>query len=69
LAVLPEFRKLGTATLLLNEAINRMENRGIKKLEAWTRDDIWLNDWYKNIGNRTDGYIAPILYCKNDISE
>lgn len=50
LAVLPEYRKLGVATLLLNEAINKLRTKEIKKLEAWTRDDQWVNDWYKNRG-------------------
>lgn len=50
LAVLPEYRKLGIATLLLGEAINMLQIKEIKKLEAWTRDDKWVNDWYKNRG-------------------
>ena len=50
LAVLPEYRKLGIASLLLNEAINRLRDYGIKRLQAWTRDDKWVNEWYKNRG-------------------
>lgn len=58
LAVLPEYRKLGVATLLLNEAITRLKSNGIKKLEAWTRDDKWVNDWYKNRGfNWKESYL------------
>jgi len=58
IAVLPEYRGLGIATLLLNEAINRLKNKGIKKLEAWTRDDKWVNDWYKNRGfNWKESYL------------
>ncbi|WP_160672455.1 GNAT family N-acetyltransferase [Clostridium sp. C8-1-8] len=50
IAVLPEYRKSGVATMLLNEAIDRLRAKDIKKLEAWTRDDKWVNDWYKNRG-------------------
>lgn len=58
IAVLPEYRGLGIATLLLNEAVNRLKNNGIKKLEAWTRDDKWVNDWYKNRGfNWKESYL------------
>ncbi|WP_291564478.1 MULTISPECIES: GNAT family N-acetyltransferase [unclassified Clostridium] len=58
IAVLPEYRGLGIATLLLNEAINKLNNKGIKKLEAWTRDDKWVNDWYKNRGfNWKESYL------------
>ncbi|GAA0783029.1 GNAT family N-acetyltransferase [Hathewaya limosa] len=48
LAVLPEYRRLGIATTLLNESVLRLKHKGIKKLQAWTRDDGWVNDWYKN---------------------
>jgi len=58
LAVLPEYRKLGVATLLLSEAIDRLKGKGIKKLEAWTRDDKWVNDWYKHRGfNWKESYL------------
>lgn len=50
LAVMPEYRNQGIATLLLNEAVCRLRNRSIKRLEAWTRDDKWVNDWYKRRG-------------------
>lgn len=50
LAVLPEYRKFGVATSLLKEAINKLKDTGIKKLEAWTRDDKWVNDWYIHRG-------------------
>ena len=42
LAVLPEYRNRGISTLLLNKAIDILKNNGVKKLEAWTRDDKWV---------------------------
>lgn len=50
LAVLPEYRNRGISTLLLNKAMDILKDKGIKRLEAWTRDDKWVNDWYKNRG-------------------
>lgn len=48
LAVLPEYRNRGISTALLNRAIELLKDRGIKRLEAWTRDDEWVNSWYLN---------------------
>ncbi|WP_426351293.1 GNAT family N-acetyltransferase [Alloiococcus sp. CFN-8] len=50
LGVLPEYRKLGVGSLLLSEAINGIKGTGVKRLQAWTRDDKWVNDWYKDRG-------------------
>ncbi|HHY09908.1 MAG TPA: GNAT family N-acetyltransferase [Firmicutes bacterium] len=50
LAVLPEFRRRGIATSLLNEAVLRLKEQGVMRLEAWTRDDKWVIDWYKKRG-------------------
>jgi GNAT superfamily N-acetyltransferase len=50
LAVLPEYRNQGISTLLLNKAIDKLRNNNINKLEAWTRDDKWVNEWYINRG-------------------
>lgn len=65
LAVLPEFRNRGISTLLLNKAIDMLKDKGIKKLEAWTRDDEWVNNWYKNRGfNLKESYLH--VYAEND---
>lgn len=50
LAVLPEYRNRGISTLLLNEAMDMLKDKNIKRLEAWTRDDKWVNNWYENRG-------------------
>lgn len=58
LAVLPEYRNEGIATSLLDKAITILKTKDIKKLEAWTRDDKWVNDWYKNKGfNCKESYL------------
>lgn len=50
LAVLPEYRNRGISTTLLAQAIELLKKEGVKRLEAWTRDDKWVNDWYENRG-------------------
>jgi len=50
LAVLPEYRNRGISTALLNKAVDILKNKDIKRLEAWTRDDKWVNEWYENRG-------------------
>ncbi|NLY85415.1 MAG: GNAT family N-acetyltransferase [Tissierellia bacterium] len=52
LAVLPEYRNRGIATQLLNRAIEILKEKDIKRIEAWTRDDKWVNDWYLSRGFR-----------------
>ncbi len=47
LAVLPEYRNNGIATKLLETAIDILQKNKIKIIQAWTRDDIWVLDWYK----------------------
>lgn len=49
-AVLPEYRSQGIATSLLYKAIKKLKTKNIKKIEAWTREDKWVNDWYKRRG-------------------
>ncbi|WBW96585.1 GNAT family N-acetyltransferase [Oceanirhabdus sp. W0125-5] len=50
IAVLREYRSLGIATQLFNTAIEKLKEKGISLIEAWTRDDKWVNDWYINRG-------------------
>ena len=65
LAVLPEYRNRGISTSLLNKAITILKNKGIKRLEAWTRDDKWVNAWYKNRGfNWKEVYLH--VYAEGD---
>lgn len=50
LGVHPDYRKMGIGKALLHEAIAKARLRQIKRLEAWTRDDIWVKDWYVKMG-------------------
>lgn len=50
LAVHPDFQRLGIGARLLSEAESRLKIHGIDQLEAWTRDDPWVNKWYLKNG-------------------
>jgi ribosomal protein S18 acetylase RimI-like enzyme len=50
LAVHPDSRRQGVATALLREAERRARERGIERLEAWTRDDAAARTWYEARG-------------------
>ena len=50
IAVLPEYRRFGIARKLVLKAIDWAKNKDIDFIEAWTRDDKWVLDWYEAIG-------------------
>ncbi|MDO3412206.1 GNAT family N-acetyltransferase [Saccharibacillus sp. CPCC 101409] len=50
LAVHPDYRRQGIARMLLNEAVQRAKALGAEYLEAWTRDDEWVREWYASAG-------------------
>ena len=52
LATHPEYRRLGIASRLIEEGKRRASALGIARLEAWTRDDGFVNDWYRSQGFR-----------------
>lgn len=47
----------GCRTKLLAEAEARLQTQQIKRLEAWTKDDKWVQEWYEKTGwNRKSSY-------------
>ena len=50
IAVLPEYRRFGIARTLVLKAKGWTQNKNINFIEAWTRDDKWVTDWYESIG-------------------
>ncbi|PKR83724.1 GNAT family N-acetyltransferase [Heyndrickxia camelliae] len=50
IAVHPDFRRKGIGTELLLAAEKQAKSKGLNRLEAWTRDDRWVNAWYENSG-------------------
>ncbi|MFT8316799.1 MAG: GNAT family N-acetyltransferase [Sporolactobacillus sp.] len=52
LAVHPDFQRMGIGSQLLAEAERRLADLNIFQLEAYTRDDKWVNHWYREKGFR-----------------
>ncbi|OWR32685.1 GNAT family N-acetyltransferase [Saccharibacillus sp. O23] len=50
LAVHPDYRRQGIGRELLFEAMEKARVAGMQYLEAWTRDDRWVRDWYDKMG-------------------
>ncbi|MDU9691973.1 GNAT family N-acetyltransferase [Priestia aryabhattai] len=70
LAVHPDFRRKGIANQLLCEAENQVRKLGITYLEAWTRDDHWVNKWYlKNNFKTTASYLHVFLETFTEIKK
>lgn len=68
LAVHPDFRRKGIANQLLYAAENQVRKLGITYLEAWTRDDHWVNKWYlKNNFKTTASYLHVFLETSTEI--
>ena len=62
LAVHPDHRRRGIASALLEEAERRARERGLERLEAWTRDDAHVQRWYETRGfTLIDGYLHVYL--------
>ena len=49
IAVLPDYRGLGIASRLVTNAMDWGKSKGINFIEAWTRDDKWVIDWYESL--------------------
>lgn len=49
-AVHPDYRQKGIGSQLLYEVEKIAKAKGLNRLEAWTRDDEWVNQWYKKNG-------------------
>jgi ribosomal protein S18 acetylase RimI-like enzyme len=47
LAVHPDRQREGIASYLLDEAERQARERGLVRLEAWTRDDAHVQRWYE----------------------
>ncbi|WP_456364914.1 GNAT family N-acetyltransferase (plasmid) [Priestia aryabhattai] len=70
IAVHPDFRRTGIAYQLLCEAENRVKKLGVNYLEAWTRDDNWVNKWYlKNSFETKTSYLHVFLESSKEIQK
>ena len=65
IAVLPNYRRYGIASKSVLKAMDWSKSNGVNFIEAWTRDDKWVLDWYKSLDfNRFHSYWH--IYFKGD---
>ena len=50
IGVLPEYRRFGIASKLVLKAMEWAKSKDVNFIEAWTRDDKWVLDWYESLG-------------------
>ena len=65
IAVLPDYRRFGIASQLILKVVDWAKCKDIDFIEAWTRDDKWVLDWYESVGfSRFHSYWH--IYFKGD---
>ncbi len=70
LAVHPDHQRRGVATALLREAEARARERGLERLEAWTRDDPAARAWYEARGFQlVDRYLHVYIELDEGLRE
>ncbi|WP_040984829.1 GNAT family N-acetyltransferase [Oceanobacillus jeddahense] len=50
IAVHPDYSRQGIGSALLIEAEKHARMKNLNRLEAWTRDDKWVQSWYEKMG-------------------
>ncbi|WP_037593004.1 GNAT family N-acetyltransferase [Sporosarcina sp. D27] len=65
IAVHPDFSRQGIGQQLLNSAVNRAKAIGLNRFEAWTRDDLWVWNWYEK-QKFTNVYSYYHIYFEGD---
>lgn len=69
-AVRPGWQHAGVATRLLSHALVVLEGRGVRTLDAWTREDAAANRWYQRNGfAETTRYLHVYLGDGDDPSD
>ncbi|MFT8872461.1 MAG: GNAT family N-acetyltransferase [Sporolactobacillus sp.] len=68
LAVHPDFQRCGIGEALLREAERRLLNRQIFQLEAYTRDDDWVNRWYAKNGFRETSHYLHVFMEADELA-
>lgn len=69
IAVHPDLRRQGIGNRLLYEAEKLAIKHQLNRLEAWTRDDMWVHQWYKKNGFlNTDSYLHVYMDAEEEVN-
>ncbi|MEQ2527306.1 GNAT family N-acetyltransferase [Bacillaceae bacterium CLA-AA-H227] len=70
IAVHPDYRRRGIAGQLLYEAEKIAKEKSLNRLEAWTRDDNWVNQWYQKNGfQNVESYLHVYLEGRDEMKD
>lgn len=67
IAVHPDFQRKGIGAQLLLAAEQKLKKLGIFELEAWTRDDPWVNEWYQKNGFRKGSSYLHVFIDEEEV--
>lgn len=60
----------GIAKKLLYRAIEIAQEKGVRRLEAWTRDDEWVMKWYERMGFiKKSSYLQVFVEGREELKE
>ncbi|MCL1631995.1 GNAT family N-acetyltransferase [Sporolactobacillus sp. CPB3-1] len=68
LAVHPDFQRSGIGTALLIATEKKLKSLNIFQLEAYTRDDAWVNLWYQKNGFHQVSHYLHIFMEGNELN-
>ncbi len=68
IAVHPDFSRQGIGKQLLEAAENKAKAIGLNRFEAWTRDDLWVQDWYRKMNFTIVDSYYHIYFEGNEIN-
>ncbi|MBM0067465.1 GNAT family N-acetyltransferase [Alkalicoccobacillus gibsonii] len=69
IAVHPDYRRKGIGNQLLVEAEKLAKETGLNRFEAWTRDDVWVSEWYVRNGfQNVDSYYHVYIDNNDQVS-
>ena len=70
IATHPDYQRMGIGTRLLEKAEEIAKKEGLTFLEAWTRDDKWVKQWYEKNGfDKVDSYLHVYLGGNNEVEK
>jgi ribosomal protein S18 acetylase RimI-like enzyme len=69
IAVHPDRCREGIATALLERALAQLADRGVRRIEAWTREDEAANGWYRTRGfEESQRYLHVYARGKDEVA-